>query len=208
MNQEHRIIVYRARGGTRYVVCRSLAGSLISIDTIAYTHACQQYQAMQFLTLCAVVSLTLPATLIAQIPAPIIESNSDILVAGASLDPAVCRLENSIPLTFDQVMQLDKEIGDQCVAVDGFWSGRALFRSASDANSEFSNVSEALSDRRLGIYGSERLLASAPKHAKRYTLVGQLRRCETAWPGAIMVLGYCHYTGGPFLIASEAHSRS
>lgn len=131
-------------------------------------------------------------------------ATSDDIIMGASLDPATCNVENAVPLSFDNAVTKKQVRGKQCVKIDGFWSGRALFRSAADANSKLSNVSRKLASRRIGLYGAERLLASAPSPAKRYTLVGQLRRCESAWPRAMMVMGYCHYTGGPFLIASEA----
>jgi hypothetical protein len=34
-------------------------------------------------------------------------------------------------------------------------------------------------------------------------IVGIVGQCETEWPGAMMVLGYCHYTGGPILKVAE-----
>jgi hypothetical protein len=139
-----------------------------------------------------------------QAPPPPTESSGDDIITGAALDPAICNHGNAARLSIDTVLQSATPSPRQCVSIDGYWSGRALFRTAAEANSKFSNSSKRLAARRIGMYGSERLLVSAPKRATRYTLVGQLRRCETAWPGAMMVMGYCHYTGGPFLIAAEA----
>jgi hypothetical protein len=140
--------------------------------------------------------------------APATDSGGEDIIMGASLDPATCNVDNATPLTFDEAVSNPDLSNEQCVKIDGFWSGRALFLSAADANSKLSNVSKRLAARRVGIYGSERLLTLAPERAKRYTLVGQLHRCETAWPGAMIVMGYCHYTGGPFLIASQAIPRT
>ncbi|HXH14819.1 MAG TPA: hypothetical protein VNJ10_01665 [Sphingomonas sp.] len=149
--------------------------------------------------------LCLSVSLIAQqATTPPSDDNSDGIVLGASIDPASCNSANATAAPFKKVASGADFAAETCVKVEGFWSGRAIFRNAEDANAEFSNSSPRLSGRRIGIYGSERLLASAPKKPMLYTLVGKLRRCETAWPGAMMVMGYCHYTGGPFLIASEA----
>ncbi len=35
-------------------------------------------------------------------------------------------------------------------------------------------------------------------------MTGVVGRCETQWPGADMVMGYCHYTGGPILLVASA----
>lgn len=35
-------------------------------------------------------------------------------------------------------------------------------------------------------------------------MIGVIGQCETEWPDAMMVLGYCHYTGGPILKVAEA----
>ena len=161
------------------------------------------------LAITAIILLGLPAPLIAQQnEAPATDSASEEIIMGASLDPATCNAENATPLTFDKAVSNTETSKQKCVKIDGFWSVRALFFSAADADSKLSNVSKRLAARRLGIYGSEGLLAAAPERGKPYTLVGQLHRCETAWPSAMMVLGYCHYTGGPFLIASQAIPRT
>jgi hypothetical protein len=34
-------------------------------------------------------------------------------------------------------------------------------------------------------------------------MVGIIGQCETEWPGAMMVLGYCHFTGRPILKIAE-----
>jgi hypothetical protein len=34
-------------------------------------------------------------------------------------------------------------------------------------------------------------------------MVGIMAHCESAWPHALMVLGYCHSSGGPILKVAE-----
>lgn len=70
---------------------------------------------------------------------------------GASLDPAIFNMDNARPLTFNEAVSNQELSSEQCVKIDGFWSGRALFLSAADANSKLSNVSNRLAVRRVGI---------------------------------------------------------
>lgn len=107
-------------------------------------------------------------------------------------------------MNIEEALQLGDSLLGQCIAVDGFWSGSALFVTASDGNDRRSNSVEALRRRRIGVYGTERMLYLAPNHSLKYRLVGIYGRCETEWPGAMMVLGYCHYSGGPILKLSQA----
>lgn len=34
-------------------------------------------------------------------------------------------------------------------------------------------------------------------------MIGVVGQCETEWPNAMMVLGYCHYTSGTILKVSQ-----
>ena len=129
------------------------------------------------------------------------------VIAGASLSDTVCNAGNARKVSLEQALQSARSAGDACFAIDGFWHADGLFRSRADAGMTWSNLAPALIGRRLGVYGARRIMAIAPKRAGRYTLVGRLRHCDTAWPGATMVLGYCHHTGGPFLILSQAIKR-
>jgi len=133
-------------------------------------------------------------------------SNSDEIILGASLDSAECSLETATPISFEAAANAHSDLDGKCIALSGYWVGRAIFATSKEANSQRPNSSRRLAQRRVGIYGSERMLAIAPTTAKRYTVSGKVEHCETAWPGAMMVLGYCHYTGGPFVIISEARA--
>lgn len=131
-------------------------------------------------------------------------AKGDEIILGASLDPADCSLKTAAPITFEVANNPLNDLDGKCIALSGYWVARALFATSKEANKLGSNSSPRLAHRRVGIYGGERMLAIAPKRAKRYMVVGRIKHCETAWPDAMMVLGYCHYTGGPFVIISEA----
>lgn len=66
---------------------------------------------------------------------------------------------------------------------------------------------KSLRSRRVGIYAADEVLDRAPDAPTRYTMIGIVDQCETAWPDALMVMGYCHYTSGPFLRISQAIPR-
>lgn len=95
----------------------------------------------------------------------------------------------------------------KCVAVDGYWRQRALFATARDARRRSSQWNGRLRGRRVGIYGTDELLASAPRAGVAYTAIGIAGQCDTLAEGAIMVMGYCHYTGGPYIAVAEMRRR-
>ena len=121
-------------------------------------------------------------------------------------DPARCNRANAKPLTFDEAVRNATALNGKCVAIEGFWATRALFGRAQDANRRKSNFARALRRKRIGIYGRDELLDRSPKRATRSTMIGVLGQCETEWPEAVMVMGYCHYSGGPIIKVAEAIS--
>ena len=130
------------------------------------------------------------------------ESSEDI-VLGAWSDPAVCSHRNAVHLSFHQVVAGGERLNGRCVAVEGFWVSRALFEREGQGNSARSHVSPSLRNRRIGIYARDEILENSPQRSTRYMMIGVVGQCETEWPDAIMVLGYCHYTGGPILKVAE-----
>jgi hypothetical protein len=157
------------------------------------------------LTLCAALSVSFihAASLCAQSNGQI-EDLSNQIIIGASGNPIKCNSSNARQITFaDAATMTDIRSGD-CVAVVAYWKGRALFASSADANSKKSMVSKALEGHRVGIYGSERMLDIAPRAAQPFKIVGSYASCKTEWPGAMLVLGYCHFSDGPFLKITQA----
>ena len=131
-------------------------------------------------------------------------SSGDEIIMNAWSDPTECNQANADSVSLEVLMRdADARIGD-CVAVEGYWKGRALFGSARHARSEGAVVSDRLSGKRLGLYAQWEQIGNPPDQPESMRFVGRVGQCETQWPEAIMVMGYCHYTGGPILLVSEA----
>lgn len=120
--------------------------------------------------------------------------------------PESCNLSLATRISLQSLISEPKWEG-KCVAVDGYWHQRALFANASDARRRSSQWSGELRARRVGIYGTDELLTSAPQTGVAYTAIGIAGQCGTLAEGAIMVMGYCHYTGGPYIAVSEMRRR-
>lgn len=127
----------------------------------------------------------------------------DDVIFGAWSDPAKCNRESAQSISFDAVLKEKDKLTGACVAVEGFWASRALFEKASHGNAKGSNSTHSLAGQRIGIYARDEILQHVPKRAVRYTMIGVVGQCETEWPKAMMVLGYCHYTSGPILKVSQ-----
>lgn len=120
--------------------------------------------------------------------------------------PENCNLKLATKVDLLTLAKEPQNWAGRCVAVDGYWHFRALFASPRDARN-YSQSNDELSARRVGIYGTEELLSSAPRKPAAYTAVGIAGQCETLGEGAIMVMGYCHYTGGPYIAVAEMRRR-
>ena len=90
-----------------------------------------------------------------------------------------------------------------CVALTAYWKGGAIYASEADADLAKSVVTASLRGRRVGIYAGEETFVRAPHHPMPSTIVGTYASCKKEWPGAMMVLGYCHFSDGPFLKVSQ-----
>lgn len=78
------------------------------------------------------------------------------------------------------------------------------FLSEKDALRKGSLFTPDLLGRRIGLYANWEMVGDPPSEPKWQRIVGRVGRCETQWPGAMMVMGFCHYAGGPILLVSEA----
>lgn len=122
-----------------------------------------------------------------------------------SADPATCNVALATKLTVLSMAADPLRWRGQCVAVDGYRSGNALFATKREAEQRSRESVQQPGGRRIGIYGTEQVLASASDARRRYTLVGIAGECDTLGGGATMVFGYCHYTDGAFIILAEIH---
>lgn len=131
----------------------------------------------------------------------------EFFVTGAWSDPSECNQKVARTVSFNALVADYKTLRGECVQVEGYWKGRALFSSAQLARARRSVMSDHLRSKRVGIYAQWEKVGEPPERPRRTTFVGRVGDCETQWPGATMVMGYCHYTGGPILLVSEAVSR-
>lgn len=131
----------------------------------------------------------------------------EFFVTGAWSDPSECNQKVARAVSFDTLMADHKTLRGDCVQVEGYWKGLALFSSAQRARARRSVMSDHLRSKRVGLYAQWEKVGEPPERPRRTTFVGRVGDCETQWPGATLVMGYCHYTGGPILLVSEAVLR-
>jgi len=120
-----------------------------------------------------------------------------------SADPATCNLDLATKVSLLSIAGDPLKWKGQCVAVDGYRSGNALFAAQPDAGQRYPHSSEQFSGRRVGSYGTEQVLASASDAGSAYTAVGIAGDCDTLAGGTAMVFGYCHYTDGAYIVLAE-----
>jgi hypothetical protein len=136
------------------------------------------------------------------------EAAQEDIIVGAWADPAQCNRGNSQKVAIKELVAAGHDFIGRCVAVTGFWSGRAVFDDYKSAVEPRSNSTARTEAHRVGLYARERVLQSAPRHPAPFTIVGVAGRCEAEWPNAIMVLGYCHNTSGPIVRVSETYAAT
>jgi hypothetical protein len=128
--------------------------------------------------------------------------NFEVLM-NAWASPDDCNRVNATEVSFSAVAADTDALIGQCVTFAGYWEGRAVFRNARDARSNGAQSEPGLRGRRVGLYANWELIGDLPTTPRRSRFVGIVGRCETQWPEAMMVMGFCHYTGGPILLVSE-----
>lgn len=132
------------------------------------------------------------------------DSSPSEFIMNAWSNPTDCNRAIARIVSFSALAADSNGLIGECVAVEGYWSGRALFSSTREARTRLSNTTYRLKGKRIGIYADWESIGEPPDRPARTTFVGRVGQCETQWPGAMMVMGYCHYTGGPILLVAEA----
>ena len=133
--------------------------------------------------------------------------------AGATLNrwgPATCAANSAQPSTIQAIAADPLRMRGRCVAVEGYWRGRALFLTPSEGEQDHSNLSAALERRRVGLYATDQVSAAGSKLRKRVLVIGTVDDCAAAWEAEgepIMVLGYCHTAHGAFLAVSDVQAK-
>lgn len=152
--------------------------------------------------------LTVVFTAVSQTIAPAAtEEEEPVVVFTVATRPEKCNLSLATKVDLLTLAMEPQKWTGRCVAVDGFWQHRALFAASRDTHKRYAQSNEALRGRRVGIYGTEELLSSAPRTPVPYTAIGIVGQCKTLGEGPIMVMGYCHYTYGPYIAVAEMRQR-
>lgn len=112
-----------------------------------------------------------------------------------------CTPENTTPITFADLLRDKASFADKCVSTVAWLSGRALFLDRDDLNLPYSNSDKTAAARRVGLYGPEHIMGRVfNTDTTRARVVGKLWDCEDLQgSNVVMVMGYCHYTGGPII---------
>jgi len=129
--------------------------------------------------------------------------SGDEFVMSAWADPAMCNRNTARRITVSDVTQGRPIRDGTCVAIEGYWRANALYARKADANGKGAGIGKHATRRRVGLYGKFEMLEVAPEKARPYLLVGTLSRCKTLAAGAMMIMGYCHFSDGPILLLSE-----
>lgn len=99
----------------------------------------------------------------------------------------------------DLLKDTESRLG-KCVATEGYAKARALFLNRRDMHMRRPSSNAASARRRIGFYGSERMMEAVARHdGKRIRVTGLLFDCADIGGPGDLVLGYCHYTGGPVI---------
>lgn len=148
--------------------------------------------------------LSMPLALSAQSADP---ATRDEFIMNAWSDPSDCNLDNAKQVSFSDLAADASNLLGECVSVEGYWRGRALFGSKKHAKRSRSTTTVRLRGQRIGLYAQWDSVGEPPDSPTKTIFAGRVGQCETQWPEAMMVMGYCHYTGGPILLVSESKPR-
>lgn len=129
----------------------------------------------------------------AQAPAP----RGDLHVVTDTWAPETCRPATAATITFAAAMT------HACVNVEGLWMHNVLYSGVEGYYRVHRADGDVFHDR-IGVYGwLDRI--EPPDRPTPARLTGRPGACEDfSGPDVVMVMGYCHYTGGPYVALGEA----
>ena len=107
---------------------------------------------------------------------------------------------------FEAALETSAQRPRRCVALQGIWSGRALYRTTAQARRQGAEYVEENAPHRIGISAPDAILRRSPRPAS-YIVVGILCDCSV-FDGEEEAIGYCHnHLSGPLLAVTEAYRR-
>lgn len=111
-----------------------------------------------------------------------------------------CAPEATLDIELDDLLPDFEDHVGKCVSTEGYLKSRALFFRKSDLRRRHPSSNRASAGRRIGLYGGDDLMrAAAELDAKRVRVTGIVYSCADLGEPGDLVLGYCHYSGGPFI---------
>jgi hypothetical protein len=152
-----------------------------------------------------IAPLLLAAGWLAMAAEPVKDEPADepSIITDVSVDKKICNARNARRVELADLASEPRELLGRCVQVRGYLHGRALFLTRADARLRYSQSTDSLDGRRVGLYGLEKASPAGPPQPGFYRIVGLAGDCERLAQGSLMVMGYCHYTGGPYIAVSE-----
>jgi len=114
-----------------------------------------------------------------------------------------CNAGNARPVVFEVLARGGTVRDGECVVVRGYLAGRALFGTPGHTRIRRAQSTDVLKEQRVGLYGLSRVLREDAPAVGYYRVVGTVGECARLGRDGMMVMGYCHYTNGPYLAVSE-----
>ncbi|HEX8223251.1 MAG TPA: hypothetical protein VF605_05495 [Allosphingosinicella sp.] len=125
------------------------------------------------------------------------------IIMDVSADKKTCNARTARRVKFSDLASGSGDLSGRCVRVSGYLYRRALFAANADTQLRYAESTAKLEGRRVGLYGLSRASPSGQPVPGFYRVVGRVGNCENLAAGSLMVMGYCHYTSGPYLALSE-----
>ena len=130
--------------------------------------------------------------------APAQASDEETLDLGSH--PRRCDEAVARRVSLDRLLSDPEAYRGQCVSVQGYWAFRAAFSQAMAPARRYSNADPEVARYRIGLYLPDDGSARIPREPVRARIIGVVSDCSCLYgPDTVIVLGYCHYTSGPFL---------
>lgn len=160
------------------------------------------------------LTLILPFSALAQ-DADVAE-RGDTILQSAWTSEENCSERNAVDASFAEIAAGASNVLDgRCVRVSGYWRGRGFYADKEalrdlpfdgfvpKSSWDVPQGAEPLPPKeRIGLYARPETFEQAPERGRRARAYGVVRTCAL-FDRYLMVLGYCHYVGGPILIVSK-----
>lgn len=139
-----------------------------------------------------------------------VSDRGEAILQSAWTSEEECSERNAVDASFAEIEKETSTLNGSCVRVSGYWRGRGLYADEEALGRLLGDAYLPPSFRdlpvwpqgRIGLYARPEVLARGPERGRRAQAYGIVRSCQF-FDGYLMVLGYCHYVGGPILIVSK-----